>query len=274
VAAHQQISPHLQRCCLLLCANESYARAAEDLYFLTGMESSGSTLHRLVQDNPIGAPEVMQRVEEANLDGGKVRLRTPKGEPCVWRDYKAVTLPQIASYACFEEPNKLLDWMNHLPLTPIVTCIGDGHPGIWKLFAQFTVPEQRREILDWYHLMENLDKVGGSLKRLQRVKEHLWVGHVDLAIQEFQECRRSQALNFVEYLKQHRTRLPNYAKTQQNEISIGSGAVESAIKQIGRRIKLSGAQWNSANVATILSLRCAYLNGYFSIPHKHNYSSQ
>jgi hypothetical protein len=43
--------------------------------------------------------------------------------------------------------------------------------------------------------------------------------------------------------------------------SIGSGAVESGIKQIGRRIKISGASWKSEHVGQVLAHRCAYLNG-------------
>jgi len=43
-------------------------------------------------------------------------------------------------------------------------CIGDGHPGIWNLFQEIGVTEQRQEILDWYDLKENLYKAGGSLK--------------------------------------------------------------------------------------------------------------
>nr|MDG3495202.1 ISKra4 family transposase [Pseudanabaena catenata USMAC16] len=41
---------------------------------------------------------------------------------------------------------------------------------------------------------------------------------------------------------------------------IGSGAVESTIKQIGRRIKISGAQWKRDNLPQVLKHRCAYLN--------------
>ncbi len=40
--------------------------------------------------------------------------------------------------------------------------------------------------------------------------------------------------------------------------SIGSGAVESTVKQIAHRVKLTGAQWKQENVAHILQLRCAY----------------
>ncbi|MEG5239823.1 ISKra4 family transposase, partial [Microcoleus sp. A6-C6] len=47
--------------------------------------------------------------------------------------------------------------------------------------------------------------------------------------------------------------------------SIGSGTVESIIKRIGFRVKISGAQWNIESVPSILSLRCAYLNGQLSI---------
>jgi hypothetical protein len=53
--------------------------------------------------------------------------------------------------------------------------------------------------------------------------------------------------------------------SQQVFCSIGSGAVESAIKQIGARIKISGAQWNVDSVNQILSVRCAYLNGLLAV---------
>ncbi len=36
-------------------------------------------------------------------------------------------------------------------------------------------PASRMEILDWYHLRENLYKVGGSLKRLKQAEAQLWL---------------------------------------------------------------------------------------------------
>jgi len=47
-----------------------------------------------------------------------------------------------------------------------------------------------------------------------------------------------------------------------NACSIGSGTVESAVKQIDRRLKISGPQWKPKNVNQILQLRCAYLNWF------------
>ncbi len=56
----------------------------------------------------------------------------------------------------------------------------------------------------------------------------------------------------------------NYDYLQAEGISIGSGAIESTIKQIGSRLKISGAQWKTENVPQVLRHRCAYLNGNFS----------
>lgn len=50
-----------------------------------------------------------------------------------------------------------------------------------------------------------------------------------------------------------------------NYVQLASWAVESAIKQIGSRIKISGAQWKAENVNQVLSVRCAYLNGVLAL---------
>lgn len=66
------------------------------------------------------------------------------------------------------------------------------------------------------------------------------------------------------YLTKHRTRLINYQYFQLEGLTIGSGSVESGVKQIGRRLKISGAQWDAKNVDQVVKHRCAYLNGQFS----------
>jgi hypothetical protein len=73
---------------------------------------------------------------------------------------------------------------------------------------------------------------------------------------------KKQAKNFCEYLRKHQHRIVNYEYFQAEGLySIGSGAVESAIKQIARRVQLSGAQWNRENVLQVLAHRCAYSMG-------------
>lgn len=264
VEAYTRWSPYLVKCCLLLSANESYARAAEDIEILTGMGVPHSTQQRFVHRQTFNLPQVSQPVVEMSVDGGKVRLRTPKGEPCQWRDYKAVNLHEQSVGAFFQDNLSLVHWVKAQPWSAPLTCLGDGHDGIWNIYDQIGTPDQRCEILDWYHLVEHLGKVGGSQRRLNAVEQWLWQGNVDQAIKLFQGWQHQRVSTFIAYLDKHRHRIVNDADYQAEGISIGSGAVESTVKQVGQRIKLSGAQWRKDNVPQVLKHRCAYLNGQFS----------
>lgn len=97
-------SPYLERCCLLLSSNVSYERASEDIKVLTGIAISHSTQQRLIHRQVFKLPQTDQLVEEMSLDGGKVRLHTASGEPCQWRDYKAVNLHEHSVGAFFGKP--------------------------------------------------------------------------------------------------------------------------------------------------------------------------
>jgi hypothetical protein len=222
-----------------MSANVSYAHAESDLAMLTGIIVSDTTQQRLVQTTNFPDPEATVPLTETCVDGGKVRLRTPQGEISIWRDYKAVPTDPGVMAALHNNP-RLIDWVNDQPLALTLTCLGDGHDGIWKTFA---TPAQRREVLDWYHLNENLHKVGGSLKRLKQAEALLWKGPLDDTLVLFADMTRKSAKNFCVYLEKHRARIINDDDYQAEGIcSMGSAAVESAIKQIDRRVQISGAQ--------------------------------
>lgn len=103
-----------------------------------------------------------------------------------WKGYKAARLHNFQALAAsFQENSLVINWVNNQPLAPILTCIGDGHDGVWNIIHEFTPVMERREILDWFHLMENLYKVGGSMQRINKVKELLWKRRVDDAITSF-----------------------------------------------------------------------------------------
>ncbi len=163
--------------------------------------------------------------------------------------------------AFFQDNQGLIPWVNQQVLSSNITCLGDGHDGIWNIIQEIGTSQQRREVLDWYHLKENLYRVGGSIRRLRRVENYLWQGLITEAIGEFEGLEDKKAQNFQEYLRKHQERIPDYQLYQELGICIGSGSVESLIKQIGARIKIIGAQWERKNVPQMLKLRCAYLNG-------------
>jgi hypothetical protein len=265
VSPYRQLSPHLENCCLRLSANVSYEQAEHDVAYLTGMRIPAKTQQRLVHHQQFKLPTAKEAMVELGVDGGKVRVRTPLGEACQWRDYKAVATEQ-GIVANFQNNPQLIAWVNTQALENPLTCLGDGHDGVWKMMSQIATAEQRREVLDWYHLKENLHKIGGSLKRLHQAEALLWRGKVDETIILFENSQKKQAQNFCDYLRKHRHRVVNYDYFQAEGLcSIGSGGVESAIKQIDRRIQISGAQWNRENVPQVLAHRCAYLNGLIGL---------
>ena len=246
-------------------SNESFANAEQDIKILTGVKVPHSTQHRLINNYRLPEPKIKARVKSLSVDGGTVRLRTRLGQKSEWKNYKAVKIHQEIGMAFFQNNQSLVKWVNHQPLSRNVNCLGDGHDGVWNIVEQIGTRHQRREILDWYHLVENLHKVGGSNQRLRRAKTYLWQGLIDNAIAEFDDLKKKQAKNFQNYLRKHRARIPDYQLYQELNICIGSGSVESWIKQIGSRMKIVGAQWNPLNVSQMLKLRCAYLNQDISL---------
>ena len=243
-----------------MVANESFEDAEQDIEMITGIKVSSSSQHRLVEKYEFKEELTNKKIDALSLDGGKVRVRTPLGESSQWKDYKAVSLHGDICVAFFQNNPELVDWTSRQPLAKIITCVGDGHDGVWNLITQIGEDYQRREVLDWYHLVENLNKVGGSLKRLKRVENYLWSGEIEPALDEFKGSKRPSVINFQRYLNKHRARIPDYSLYQQLGICIGSGSVESTIKRIGARIKIVGAQYLEKNVSQYLKLRCAYLN--------------
>ena len=92
--------------------NESFANAEKDLKMLTGIYVPHSTQHRLLERYEFSSPEASKQVEALSIDGGNVRLRTPLGEECIWRNYKAVKLHNQVAAAFFQNNPDLVEWVN------------------------------------------------------------------------------------------------------------------------------------------------------------------
>ena len=74
---------------------------------LTGIKVSHGTQQRMVHRQTFELLKVDRSVSEISIDGGKIRLRTPNGQPCQWRDYKAVNLHELGVEAFFLENHTL-----------------------------------------------------------------------------------------------------------------------------------------------------------------------
>ena len=83
------------------------------------------------------------------------------------------------------------------------------YPGIWNLFEEIGATEQRQEILDWYHLKENLYKVGGSALRLKQAESLLRSREVNQVI-----AILAGVINFLPHPSPPRSRGPGVRNSQ------------------------------------------------------------
>lgn len=193
---HTRLSGLLTKACLQLSAKASFQAAEADIEMLTGIAVGHSTQQRLVHRQTFELPEAKQPIPEVSIDGGKVRLRNLKDSESAWRDYKAVRLGGIYYGGFFQDNLALIDAVRCQPLMQPLVCLGDGHDGVWNLFREIAPAPERWEILDWYHLKENLYKVAGSLKRLTQAEALLWQGKTDEAKALFNDCQRTSCPQF------------------------------------------------------------------------------
>ena len=112
-------SPLLEKCCLLLSANESYQNAENDLLLLTGLKVGHSTYQRKVQKIESPLPEVKQKLKQVSLDGGLIRLRGENpSEKSYSKEYKTARLQGIY-YGAFFQDNLSLTNLSLLKLVQL-----------------------------------------------------------------------------------------------------------------------------------------------------------
>lgn len=97
----------MEKCCLIVSANVSYQNAAIDIKVLTGIEVSAKTQQRLVHRHKFKLPKLNKTIEELSVDGVKIWLRTPLGEPCIWRDVHWNQNPRASNRSIFSGQSNL-----------------------------------------------------------------------------------------------------------------------------------------------------------------------
>lgn len=146
-----------------------------------------------------------------------------------------------------------------------VVLVADGASWIWDRLPSL-VPMGTRvvEVLDWYHLVENLAKAvhgeGGGERCLERLKNAAWVGQTARLLGLLSWLRdglpegerRREVANVMAYVRRHRQRI-NYQKLQLEGYHVGSGQVESACKRLGQRVKGAGMRWSHEGLNAVLA---------------------
>lgn len=151
--------------------------------------------------------------------------------------------------------------------------VGDGLEWIWKRASLFV---HWCEILDFWHAMgyawayARLQFGEGSRRAepwTRRIAHDLKAGHVHDVIARLQTLRPNspesrEALDaLIRYYTTHAARM-QYDEYQRLGYGIGSGAVESAHKQVVHaRLRQAGMRWSEVGARRLLALRLLLLNG-------------
>lgn len=150
-----------------------------------------------------------------------------------------------------------------------VVLVADGAPWIWERLRGLAPPWAKvTEILDWYHLCENLAKAvraaygeRGNAWWLEHLEEAAWAGDSNELLRRLATLRdrapagqrQREAANVIAYVRYHRGRM-NYRQLQLDGYHVGSGNVESRCKQLGLRVKGAGMNWSEDGLNAVLAL--------------------
>jgi hypothetical protein len=156
----------------------------------------------------------------------------------------------------------------HGPQATEVIVLADGAHWIWNLVDDLL--PQAVQILDFSHakhyLWEAAKLIYGAQSALVRpwVKEREDLLFADQVAQVITHLQRFVDLApdlepIIHYFQHNQARM-HYGTYQQRGYFIGSGAIESAGKQLtAARIKGAGMRWNVPDLNALLALRCVFL---------------
>jgi hypothetical protein len=226
-----------------------------------------------------------------SLDGGMVNIR---GEG--WRELKVGAVFDVETRLERHPQTQELDEMAHgvnvhytavlgakeefapalwalavehgLPTAKERAVVGDGAAWIWSV-AEDVCPDGR-QIVDWFHAVQHLTEAAQALypdesdspKRRQWLishKDHLYMGRIHKIIAALQHHDRADLATYFE----HHQRRMQYLEFREEGFPIGSGTVESGVKQFKQRLTGTGMRWNADNANRMLVIRAAVLGNDF-----------
>jgi hypothetical protein len=153
--------------------------------------------------------------------------------------------------------------------------LGDGAAWIWNLTAEHF--GMSRQVVDWYHAKEHLYAAGNLLYGEGSAQTQRWVkgmetplyqghaGRVAVQLKDLAQTHRRAApgLRREAGYFEHNQRRMQYLETREDGFPIGSGMVESGIKQFRTRFTGPGMRWSREGAERLLPVRAAILSKRF-----------
>ncbi len=154
--------------------------------------------------------------------------------------------------------------------------LGDGAPWIWNLTSEHFGTS--RQVVDWFHAKAHLYAAGNLLHGEGSPQAQRWVKGLETPLYQGHAERiatqlKTLAANHRRLAKGLRTeagyfeknqRRMQYLETREDGLPIGSGMVESGIKQFRTRFTGPGMRWSRAGAERLLPVRAAILSRRFN----------
>lgn len=147
------------------------------------------------------------------------------------------------------------------------SCVcADGAAWIWNLADEYFPVS--RQIVDWFHAAQHLAQAAAKLypddepKRqrwLKQQRERLYLGQVETVMTTLEAAGLS---GDVGYFREHQRRM-QYLEFREEGYPIGSGTVESGVKQFKQRLTGPGMRWDPQAAERMVILRAAILSHEF-----------
>ena len=226
-----------------------------------------------------------------SMDGGMVHIRHEG-----WREIKVGTVFDVEHR--LERNPQTREWDElaqgvNVHYTAILGTKDDFKPALWALAVQQDLPTARQrsvvadgalwiwdvaedicpdgqQVVDWYHATEHLYKAAITLyphdsdlpKRqrwVKKYKDHLYMGRIEKIISVLHKRGVS---HLATYFERHKRRM-QYLTFREAGLPIGSGTVESGVKQFKQRLTGTGMRWHLDNANRMIVLRSAILGHDF-----------
>jgi hypothetical protein len=224
-----------------------------------------------------------------SLDGGMVNIRNEG-----WKEFKVGTLYDIELRLERDSITRELMPMPHavqiaytavlgdvaafapilwqvavahgLPTAQDSSVTADGAEWIWNLVADY-FPDSV-QIVDWFHACQHLSAAAQALFPQQSDKAQRWLSEHTTALFQGQVHRIIDALDAAgltdhsHYFHTHQRRM-SYLEFREAGWPIGSGSVESEVKQYKARLTGAGMRWSRPGARRMFVIRGAVLDHSF-----------
>jgi hypothetical protein len=223
-----------------------------------------------------------------SMDGGTMNIR---GEG--WKEFKTGTVYDVTTTTHVDAQTHetvVVARGEHMAYRAILGDVKAFTPAFWALAVQRGVPQaadvvttadgaewiwnvtddlfpQSVQIVDWYHATQHLVQAATALyphdeKAAQRwqqeQREALYLGHIHRIIAPLEAAGLMEA----HYFQVHQRRM-QYQEFREDGYPIGSGTVESGIKQFKQRLTGPGMRWSRPGADRMLIIRAAVMTDSF-----------